>query len=408
MAVASIQDRTAEFRTVLGQVQKRQASSKVGAQRRSLLTDQQKAEADGDASGRPRRSEFARKAAEIGRGISGTMGKLEKLAQLAKRKTLFDDRPVEINELTFIIKQDLAALNQQISGLQGLTRQQHPKADQVGEHNKNVVFMLQGKLTDVSANFKDVLELRTKNIQASRARTDNFISTVSQNTAPTIQQSASPLYGTPNRGTPSPGGDTLSLNPMMGDQQLLMMEEAQPQNAYIQQRGEAIESIEKTIAELGSIFGQLASMVSEQSEQIQRIDANTEDVVDNVQGAQKELLKYWSRVSSNRWLIAKMFGVLMIFFLYVPIPRFYSVLLTNESQIMGAYRGLEVTHHKPLYRYCIVKNFFAGMTGSYIRFVTSITSKAFNRLPNLTIVLSFSTWPSYSLDMHWLLRPRVV
>lgn len=242
------------------------------------------------------------------------MGKLEKLATLARRRTLFDDRPVEINELTFIIKQDLSSINQQISQLQALTRNQHPKADQEGEHNKNVVFLLQGKLTDVSANFKDVLEERTKNIQASRSRTDNFISSVGQHTQPPIQQSASPLYGTPNRGTPSPGADLLSLNPA-SDQQLLMMEEAQPQNSYINQRGEAIEAIEKTIGELGSIFGQLATMVSEQSEMIQRIDANTEDVVDNVEGAQKELLKYWGRVSSNRWLVAKMFGVLMIFFL---------------------------------------------------------------------------------------------
>ncbi|KAI1474765.1 putative ER-golgi SNARE complex subunit [Daldinia eschscholtzii] len=317
MAVASIQDRTAEFRSVLTQVQKRQASSKVGAQRRSLLTDSQKAAANGDAQPH-RRSEFARRAAEIGRGIAATMGKLEKLAQLAKRKTLFDDRPVEINELTFIIKQDLSSLNQQISGLQALTRQQHPKADQVGEHNKNIVLMLQGKLSDVGANFKDVLEVRTKNIQASRSRTENFISSVSQHVQSTsMQQSASPLYGTPNRGTPSPGADLLTLNPppAIDDQQLLMMEEAAPQNSYIQQRGEAIEAIEKTITELGSIFGQLAQMVSEQSEMIQRIDANTEDVVDNVQGAQRELLKYWSRVSSNRWLIAQMFGVLMIFFL---------------------------------------------------------------------------------------------
>jgi syntaxin 5 len=53
-------------------------------------------------------------------------------------------------------------------------------------------------------------------------------------------------------------------------------------------------------------------MVSEQSEMIQRIDANTEDVVDNVQGAQRELMKYWTRVSGNRWLIAKMFGILMV------------------------------------------------------------------------------------------------
>lgn len=317
MAVSSsIQDRTAEFKSVLQQAQRRQNTSKSSSQKRSLLTEQQKAAANGDAQGqKPRRSDFARKAAEIGRGISATMGKLEKLAQLAKRRTLFDDRPVEINELTFVIKQDLSALNQNIGDLQALTRVQNPKADQESEHNKNVVYLLQGKLTDVSVNFKDVLEARTKNIQASRSRTENFVSSVSQHTQPTLQQSASPLYGTPNRSSPAPSGnDTLSLQPV-SDQQMMMMEEAQPSNSYIQQRGEAIEAIEKTISELGGIFGQLATMVSEQSDMIQRIDANTEDVVDNVDGAQRELLKYWSRVSSNRWLIAKMFGVLMIFFL---------------------------------------------------------------------------------------------
>ncbi|KAG9247165.1 syntaxin 5 [Calycina marina] len=310
--VAGIQDRTTEFRSVLAQAQKRQVSSKVGAQRKALLSDSQKAAADGDS--KPKRSDFARKAAEIGKGIGGTMSKLEKLAQLAKRKTLFDDRPVEINELTFIIKQDLASLNREISTLQGITRAQHPKADQEGEHNKNVVLLLQEKLAQTGGNFKDVLEVRTKNIQASKSRTENFVSSVSAHTAPAMSQSVSPLYSTPTRGSPGPGQDLLSLNPV-GDQQLLMMEEAQPQNGYISQRGEAIEAIERTIAELGGIFGQLASMVSEQGDMVQRIDANTEDVVDNVDGAQRELLKYWSRVSGNRWLIAKMFGVLMIFFL---------------------------------------------------------------------------------------------
>lgn len=265
---------------------------------------------------------------------------------MAKRKTLFDDRPVEINELTFVIKQDLSSLNQQISALQALTRAQHPKADQEGEHNKNVVFMLQGKLTDVSANFKDVLEVRTKNIQASRSRTENFVSSVSAHAAPSMAQSSSPLYSTPTNGSPGPGQDLLSLNPV-GDQQLLMMEEAQPQNTYIHQRGEAIEAIERTIAELGGIFGQLATMVSEQSEMIQRIDANTEDVVDNVQGAQRELLKYWSRVSGNRWLIAKMFGVLMIFFLCVspPSPPSFSIKpsanQTKNIQTLGPNSQIE-------------------------------------------------------------------
>ncbi|KXX78840.1 Integral membrane protein sed5 [Madurella mycetomatis] len=308
MAV-SINDRTAEFRHIVTAAKKKQAA-KPGSQR--LLTDAQKNAAS--ANGQPRRSEFARNAAEIGRGISATMGKLQKLAQLAKKRSLFDDNPVEVNELTFIIKQDLSRLNEDIRNLQALSKRLHPKPDQEGENNKNILLLLQGKLGDVSANFKDVLEIRTKNIQASRSRTEAFVSTVGQHAHASLQQSASPLYGTPNRGTPSPGADLISLNPM-GDQQmqLQMMEEGQ--NTYIQQRGQAIEAIESTINELGSIFGQLAAMVSEQSEMIQRIDANTEEVVDNVEGAQKELLRYWSRVSGNRWLIAKMFGVLMIFFL---------------------------------------------------------------------------------------------
>ncbi|KAK1758339.1 integral membrane protein sed5 [Echria macrotheca] len=308
MAVA-INDRTAEFRHIVTATKRRQ-TTKPGSQR--LLSDAQRHNATPDAQ--PRRSEFARQAAEIGRGVSATMGKLEKLAQLAKKKTLFDDRPVEINELTFIIKQDLSALNEQIRNLQALSKRLHPKPDQEGENNKNILLLLQGRLGDVSANFKDVLEIRTKNIQASRSRTEAFVSTVGQHSHVALQQSASPLYGTPNRGTPSPNADLISLNPIPDQQmQLQMMEEGQ--NTYIQQRGQAIEAIEATINELGSIFGQLASMVSEQSEMIQRIDANTEDVVDNVEGAQKELLKYWGRVSGNRWLIAKMFGVLMIFFL---------------------------------------------------------------------------------------------
>ncbi len=59
MGTMQIQDRTIEFKTIVAQAERRQASSKVGSQRRSLLTDSQKSAAD--TNGRPRRSEFARK-----------------------------------------------------------------------------------------------------------------------------------------------------------------------------------------------------------------------------------------------------------------------------------------------------------------------------------------------------------
>jgi len=360
----SIQDRTPEFRSILAQ-----------AQRRIQTTKQQKSASSNNDTSQPptrkQRSEFARRAATIGRGISSTMSKLERLALLAKRKTLFDDRPVEIAELTYVIKQDLSALNAQIGQLQQLSRNNMGMggkggAGQENEHNKNVVVLLQGKLADVGANFKEVLEVRTKNIQASRSRTENFVSSVSAHAAqPTSLldpgRTDSPLYNSavPSRGrSPKPGlggnpDNILSLDPVsnssalmrgpQSDQQMLMMEEAQPNNAYIQQRGEAIEAIERTINELGGIFGQLAQMVSEQSEMIQRIDANTEDVVDNVQGAQRELLKYWSRVQGNRWLVAKMFGVLMICKLVSLSVRRGIKLTSHSFPAMGASSRLACT-----------------------------------------------------------------
>jgi syntaxin 5 len=51
-----------------------------------------------------------------------------------------------------------------------------------------------------------------------------------------------------------------------------------PQDDFIQSRSTAIESIESTISELGQIFSQLAGMVAEQRETVQRIDADTTDI----------------------------------------------------------------------------------------------------------------------------------
>lgn len=91
------------------------------------------------------------------------------------------------------------------------------------------------------------------------------------------------------------------------------MQLVEQQDDYIQSRSTAIESIESTIAELGQIFSQLANMVAEQRETVQRIDADVTDISSNVTGAQRELLKYYASISSNRWLMLKIFGVLIIF-----------------------------------------------------------------------------------------------
>lgn len=46
-----------------------------------------------------------------------------------------------------------------------------------------------------------------------------------------------------------------------------------------------------------------------------RIDSNTDDAVMNVEAAHSEILKYFQSVTSNRWLMIKIFAVLILFFI---------------------------------------------------------------------------------------------
>lgn len=96
---------------------------------------------------------------------------------VARRKTLFDDRPVEISELTYIIKHDIAAINKQLADLQAFNKanKSGKAADRAEEHRGNVVTLLQSKLAGATTSFQDILEVRTQNMKASKDRSEQFM-----------------------------------------------------------------------------------------------------------------------------------------------------------------------------------------------------------------------------------------
>ena len=94
--VTSIQDRTDEFRAILSIEEKKRKRQTIGADRT------RNGFSAGDSNSNKRtgqRSQFAQSAADIGHGITETTEKLRRLALLAKRRSLFDDKPVEIAEV---------------------------------------------------------------------------------------------------------------------------------------------------------------------------------------------------------------------------------------------------------------------------------------------------------------------
>jgi len=90
---------------------------------------------------------------------------------VAKRKSLFDDRPAEIQELTYIIKGDLNALNQHIGRLQEISKAQRKTSGKhLLSHSSNMVMALQTRLASMSSNFQQVLEVRTENLKQQKTR----------------------------------------------------------------------------------------------------------------------------------------------------------------------------------------------------------------------------------------------
>ncbi|XP_022710082.1 syntaxin-5-like [Varroa jacobsoni] len=307
----TFRDRSVEFANAAKQMQSRMGN---GVRAGSGLANRRKG-----IRGLQEYSLFMRASAQIGRDITATFVKLEKLALLAKKKSIFDDRPHEIQELTYIIKQDLSSLNKQIaqlnesglaSGLTGTTGRH------LASHSNSVVVSLQSKLASMSNDFKQVLEVRTENLKQQKSRRDQFSSPTSM-TAPAstpsllVADEEAALLRAENTAINMDGGSGWQAVSNVQTQLLLHDE----QDSYLQQRADAMQSIESTIVELGGIFQQLAHMVKEQEEIMVRVDSNIENASLSVEAAHSELLKYFQSMTGNRWLMIKVFGVLIVFFI---------------------------------------------------------------------------------------------
>ncbi|ORX87257.1 t-SNARE [Anaeromyces robustus] len=188
-------DRTKEFQATVESILNR----KTVIEQQHLLQNQ--------TSPRTQRSEFANAASTIGKEINNTVTKLQRLTQLAKRRTMFDDNPTEINDLIQVVKQDINRINQRIDYLQMSSRNKNKNSRkndednaQALEHSKNVIVSLQSKLANTSNDFKNVLEIRTQNMREQKSRRDQYgVSNLSTFTSPDLdllKNNPLPLYQT--------------------------------------------------------------------------------------------------------------------------------------------------------------------------------------------------------------------
>ncbi|KAG5564638.1 hypothetical protein RHGRI_000732 [Rhododendron griersonianum] len=252
---------------------------------------------------------------------------------VAKRSSVFDDPTTEIQELTAVIKQDITALNSAVVDLQFVCNSQNESANistDTTTHSATVVDNLKNRLMSATKEFKEVLTMRTENLKVHENRRQLFSATSSKDAAnPFVRQRplASRSAASTSASPPPWANESASQSqlfprkqadgesqPLLQQQQNQQQQQMVPlQDSYMQSRAEALHNVESTIHELSNIFTQLATMVSQQGELAIRIDENMDDTLANVEGAQGQLVRYLNSISSNRWLMIKIFFVLMAF-----------------------------------------------------------------------------------------------
>ena len=73
---------------------------------------------------------------------------------------------------------------------------------------------------------------------------------------------------------------------------------------------------ESHIAELGTVFQRLASMVNEHGELVQRVEDNVEDAHDNIHSGINQLTQTLESLRSNKMLAIKIMAVLTVFIVF--------------------------------------------------------------------------------------------
>jgi len=283
----TIKDRTTEFLSLV----------EVAKRRDAKLATQPSVENS--------KSEFGRLSAEVGRGIRETTEKLATLTKLAKTRDLFEDKTTQIQELTFLIGQDIKTLQHKIGALQEIVHQKRINP-QYQKHSEHVIDTLNIKLKNTVSEFKDALELRNENLKVQQETKKAFTGTGSLIRRSDLQR---PSFAPESWGK-SDGGD-VAIN-IGGAQSMLQLQQTQQYN-HASDRVQTVETIRKTIVELDQIFQQITTIVAEHEQLVLRIDDNVSETLSNTISAEKELSKYVESISSNRWLMIKVFGVLILF-----------------------------------------------------------------------------------------------
>jgi syntaxin 5 len=107
--------------------------------------------------------------------------------------------------------------------------------------------------------------------------------------------------------------DIQRMEQEQGDTQMMQLI---PDQDYLQQRADAMSTVESHIVELGTIFNKLAGLVHEHREMVQRVEDNVEEANASIFQSMNALTDTLDNLRTNRALMLRVFSILVVFIIF--------------------------------------------------------------------------------------------
>jgi syntaxin 5 len=111
-----------------------------------------------------------------------------------------------------------------------------------------------------------------------------------------------------------------SQQPQQSTNNQVLLQEQQHKSVFRQQRVQHARQAERSLAELGTLFGKMTSLIVQQSEVLEKIEDDVEAAVIDVTAGQEEITILYALKKGNRALIIKVFALLIFMIVFM---RFY-------------------------------------------------------------------------------------
>jgi len=225
---------------------------------------------------------------------------------------------VEVKELSNIIRLELKKLAERMEALKTLQQGRDPDYGSANkttsDHRSGVVKQLNEQISDIGSKFTQALQASQSSMKAQRERREQLAATAASIPSSSMGPSQRAVHR-PRSGLASPdvrqeGSHTAIEMPF---QKMALIDSQQGETTSLMERNSALQSIESTINEVASLYQQLAHLITQQGEDVQRIDMNIGDMQINVQRGHQQLIRYLRSVSSNRALMIKIFAIFICF-----------------------------------------------------------------------------------------------